>query len=59
MITNSTIPTCSICDRGRTVNDTYAYNPIQVVTGRSVGWYSGIDGEICPKCMTKLLNGQR
>lgn len=58
------IPTCSMCQRKRTVGDdghpmdAYDYNPIQVVTGRPLGWYSGDDGEVCPECMTKIVRGQ-
>jgi hypothetical protein len=51
------IPTCSICNRERTINDAYDYNPLQVVTGRPLGWYSGDDGEICPECMTRTIRG--
>jgi len=49
--------TCSSCGRERTLEDAYDYNPIQVVTGRPVGWYSGDDGEVCPECMTATLRG--
>jgi hypothetical protein len=38
--------------------DAYDYNPLQVVTGQPVGWYSGDDGEVCPECMTKTLGRQ-
>lgn len=53
------VPTCSLCRRQRTVADAYDYNPLQVITGQPVGWYSGGDGEVCPQCMAKTLNGQR
>lgn len=53
------VPTCSLCRRQRTVSDAYDYNPLQVITGQPVGWYSGDDGEVCPQCMAKTLNGQR
>lgn len=49
---------CSLCKRERTVYDAYDYSPLQVVTGQPVGWYSGDDGEVCPQCMAKTLNGQ-
>lgn len=52
------IPVCGLCRRERTLDDAYDYNPIQVVTGRPLGWYSGDDGEVCPECMTKTLRGQ-
>ena len=51
------VPTCSACGRERTLNDAYDYNPIQVMTGQSLGWYSGDDGEVCPEDMTKMLRG--
>ncbi|AXH45546.1 hypothetical protein SEA_DANYALL_68 [Gordonia phage Danyall] len=56
--TTPTVPTCGMCQRERTLQDAYDYNPLQVITGQPVGWYSGDDGEVCPQCMTKTLNGQ-
>lgn len=53
------VPTCGNCGRERTIADAYDYNPLQAVTGQPLGWYSGDDGEVCPKCMTELLRGQR
>lgn len=53
------VPTCSLCRRQRTVSDAYDYNPLQVITGQPVGWYSGDDGEVCPQCMAKTLSGGR
>lgn len=58
------IPECSICKRQRTMGhgdypmDSYDYSPLQVLTGKPVGWYSGEDGEVCPEDMAKLLAGQ-
>jgi hypothetical protein len=53
-------PACSLCRRERTFNgmDAYDYNPMQVITGQPLGWYSGEDGELCPECMTKTLRNQ-
>lgn len=51
-------PKCEMCDRERTIQDAYDYNPLQVVTGLPLGWYSAGDGEMCPECMTKTLRGQ-
>lgn len=53
-------PRCSMCQRERTVDgmDAYDYSPVQVITGKPVGWYSGDDGEVCPECMTKMLRNQ-
>tara|TARA_Y100001973_G_scaffold103735_1_gene171694 strand:+ start:6468 stop:6827 length:360 start_codon:yes stop_codon:yes gene_type:complete len=50
-------PKCCMCGRYRTVQDAYDYNPLQVVTGQPLGWYSGDDGEICPQCMTTTIRG--
>lgn len=58
-VMSGSAPICGSCGRGRTLADTYDYNPLQVVTGQPLGWYSGDDGEVCPKCMTELLGGQQ
>lgn len=52
---------CSICRRERTLNgmDAYDYNPIQAITGKPFGWYSGDDGQVCPECMEQTVRGQR
>lgn len=54
------IPKCSICHRERTTSgmDAYDYNPIQVLSGQPLGWYSGSDGELCPECMTNTMRRQ-
>lgn len=57
-------PTCSICQRARTMGegahkmDAYDYNPMQVITGQPLGWYSGDDGEVCPEDMEQSVRGQ-
>lgn len=51
-------PMCCMCNRERTINDAYDYNPLQAITGKPLGWYSGDDGEVCPECMTKMLARQ-
>lgn len=57
------IPRCGLCQRERTLGnsehpmDAYDYNPLQVLTGQSLGWYSGDDGEICPEDMEKMVRG--
>lgn len=54
------VPKCSICRRERTITgmDAYDYNPLQVLTGQPLGWYSGEDdGEVCPECMEKTIRG--
>lgn len=57
-MTESQIQTCSSCGRDRTLDDAYDYNPIQALTGRPLGWYSGDDGEVCPQCMTAMMRGE-
>lgn len=54
----SNAPKCSSCRRERTLADVYDYNPLQVITGQPLGWYSGDDGEVCPECMTRIVGGQ-
>ena len=49
------VPECVICGRERTIQDVYDYNPLQVVMGQPLGWYSGDDGELCPECMTDMM----
>lgn len=55
------VPTCSLCSRERDPYrpmDAYDYNPLQVLSGLPVGWYTGDDGNVCPECMTKTLGRQ-
>ena len=52
------VPTCSLCRRKRTLEDAYDYHPIQAITGKALGWYSGDDGEVCPGCMEQTLRGE-
>lgn len=51
------VPACVVCRRERTIADAYDYNPLQVITGKPLGWYSADDGEICPECMEKTIRG--
>jgi hypothetical protein len=47
---------CSDCNRNRNPEDDYDYNPLQVVMGAPVGWYSHPDeGDLCGNCFTKLF----
>jgi len=49
---------CDVCSQEKTTS-TLEYNPMQVITGQLIGWFSGKDGsEICGPCMTNLLNNQ-
>ena len=45
---------CQICGKERT--DEPDYNPMQVIFGHPVGWYSGDDGEICRACFTDIFD---
>ena len=54
---SSEIPKCVVCGRERTLDDANDYNPLQVVTGRPLGWYSADDGEICPEDMERTMRG--
>lgn len=51
------LPTCGQRGRKRTMLDAYDYNPLQVVTGQLLGWYSHDDGELCAACMARLMDG--
>ena len=47
---------CSQCGKVRT-SDIPDYTPTQaVVPGLKLGWYSGKDGEICPKDIAQLMS---
>lgn len=48
---------CQMCGCERKPEDP-DYSPVQVVTGRPLGWYSGDDGEICGPCMSAIMAGQ-
>jgi hypothetical protein len=49
---------CGSCGRERTISDDYEYNPLQLVTGRRLGWYSNDDGEFCGECLAAMMRGQ-
>lgn len=46
---------CAQCRRPRTPHDSLDYDPMQVLFGQRLGWYSGDDAEICPECMTQVV----
>lgn len=48
---------CGSCGRERTTADDYDYNPLQLVTGRPLGWYSNDDGEFCGTCLGAMMSG--
>lgn len=47
---------CQVCQRPRTPIDG-DYNPLQVIGGKGIGWYSAEGDEICGGCMTGMING--
>lgn len=49
--------TCTVCGLERTKREANDYNPMQVLTGQPLGWYSGPDGEFCGPCMADLIRG--
>jgi hypothetical protein len=49
---------CGNCGRERGISDDYEYNPLQLVTGRPLGWYSNDDGEFCGGCLAAMMRGQ-
>jgi hypothetical protein len=49
---------CASCRRKRTLADDYDYNPLQLVTGRPLGWYNGEDEQLCGQCLTATMRGQ-
>ena len=50
---------CSLCHRERTLQDTFDYHPLQMLTGAPLGWYAGNDGQLCPECCTATLRTKR
>jgi len=44
---------CSSCGDART--DEPDYTPLQPMMDQPLGWYSGDDGELCPKDMAELM----
>lgn len=49
---------CTSCKRTRTVNDDYDYTPLQIFTGRKLGWFNGENEQMCGECLTKTMKGQ-
>jgi hypothetical protein len=48
--------TCQTCGRPRR-HDEHDYTPMDLVTGRPLGWYSGDDGEFCGPCLADIMKG--
>lgn len=51
--------TCADCGRARTVADDYDYTPLQLVTGRALGWFNGDGEQMCGECLTATMRGER
>jgi hypothetical protein len=49
---------CGECRRPRTLADDYDYTPLQLFTGRKLGWYNGDDGQMCGECLGLMMKGQ-
>jgi len=49
---------CAACNRTRTLADDYDYTPLQLITGRPLGWYNGHDEQMCGECLGKLMRGE-
>lgn len=52
------IPICSACGRERTLADDYDYTPMQLVTGRPLGWFNGDGEQMCGECLGLTMKGQ-
>lgn len=55
-MSDDNIPVCIEAGCGVEKTDGHgAYSPIQVIMGQPLGWYSGDDGEICPKHIAEMM----
>jgi hypothetical protein len=57
--TPSVVPVCGDCGRERTIADDYDYTPMQVFTGRKLGWFNGDGEQMCGECLTATMRGER
>jgi len=55
----SPVPVCADCGRERTMADDYDYTPMQVFTGRKLGWFNGDGEQMCGECLTATMRGER
>lgn len=53
----SPVPVCGACGRERTLADDYDYTPMQLVTGRQLGWFNGAREQMCGECLTAMMSG--
>lgn len=57
--TDNPVPVCADCGRERTIADDYDYTPMQLVTGRKLGWFNGDGEQMCGECLTATMRGER
>lgn len=51
--------TCADCGRERTLADDYDYTPLQLFSGRKLGWFNGDGEQMCGECLTATMRGER
>lgn len=49
---------CAGCGRERTIADDYDYTPLQLLTGRPLGWFNGDGEQMCGECLGKSMRGE-
>lgn len=49
---------CAGCGRARTLADDYDYTPMQLFTGRPLGWFNGDGEQMCGDCLGKSMRGE-
>lgn len=49
---------CGWCRRPRTLADDYDYTPIQLLTGRKLGWFNSDGEQMCGECLGKSMRGE-
>lgn len=59
IVAPSPVPVCDDCGRERTLADDYDYTPMQVFTGRKLGWFNGDGEQMCGECLTATMRGER
>lgn len=57
--TANPVPVCADCGRERTIADDYDYTPMQLVTGRKLGWFNGDGEQMCGECLDATMRGER
>lgn len=49
---------CGWCGRKRTLADDYDYTPMQIFTGRKLGWFNGDGEQMCGECLAAMMRGE-